>query len=171
VDASLARSTAVTSDEKGFLLALEKDPNDTTARAAFADWLDEHGRRYEAILQRARAGVSEVFYKLRRKSDGLYSDCNPHKPDGWSAKGKMWNELSSLRAHMGSYARSRRWRSKTRIPYIGNTDWDDLEVVVIELRFVEGVAMPVRYEDTTDGHRRRIAVAVVEPIGGAESES
>src|SRR3954470_19625319 len=99
----------MTADEKGFLHALEQNPDDTTARAAYADWLEKHGRRYEAILQRGRAGVSEVYFKLRRKSDGLFSDCNTHKPDGWSATGKMWRELSGLRAHLAGYERSNRW--------------------------------------------------------------
>jgi uncharacterized protein (TIGR02996 family) len=40
----------MTSEESGFLLAIEKAPTDVAARGAYADWLDEHGRPYEALL-------------------------------------------------------------------------------------------------------------------------
>jgi uncharacterized protein (TIGR02996 family) len=154
----------MTADEKGFLLALEQNPDDTTARAAFADWLEEHGRRYEAILQRGQAGISEVYFKLRRKSDGLFSGCDTHKPNDWSTKGKMWRELSRLRAHMASYEHSHRWGRAEPIPYLGNTAWDDLEVVVVELRLLEGVALPVKCESSHDG-RLKVSISVTEPLG------
>jgi uncharacterized protein (TIGR02996 family) len=155
----------VTTDEKGFRLALEQNPDDATARAAYADWLEEHGRRYEAILQRGRAGISEVYFKLRRKSDGLFSDCDTHKPNGWSTKGKMWRELSSLRAHMASYERSHRWGdTRAAAPYLGNTAWSDLEVVVVELRLVEGVTLPVRCESERDGTRLHVTITIPEPL-------
>jgi uncharacterized protein (TIGR02996 family) len=158
----------MTTEEKGFLLALEQNPDDTTARAAFADWLEEHGRRYEAILQRGEAGISEVFFKLRRKSDGLFSDCNTHRPDGWSTTGKMWHKLSSLRAHMASYEHSHRWGdTRGPIPYLGNTAWDDLEVVVVELRLVEGTTLPVRCESAREGNRLKVTITVDEPLGPA----
>ena len=162
----------MTADEKGFLLALEQNPNDTTARAAFADWLEEHGRRYEAILQRGQAGISEVYFKLRRKSDGLFSGCDTRKPNDWSTKGKMWRELSSLRAHMASYERSYRWGNvRTAIPYLGNTAWDDLEVVVVELRLIEGTTLPVKCESTHDGRRLKVTITVSEPLGGDTEEA
>ena len=159
----------MTADEKGFLHALEQNPDDATARAAYADWLEEHGRRYEAILQRGRAGISEVYFKLRRKSDGLFSDCDTHKPGGWSTKGKLWRELSSLRPHMASYERSHRWGPvRMAAPYLGNTSWDDLEVVVVELRHVEGVTLPVRCESAHDGARLRVTITVSEPLSAEE---
>ena len=157
-------------DEKGFLIALEQNPDDATARAAYADWLEEHGRRYEAILQRGRAGVSEVYFKLRRKSDGLFSGCDTHKPSDWSAKGgKMWRQLSSLRAHLASYERSHRWAYlKKPITYLGDTAWDDLEVVVVELRLVEGVTLPVKCQSKHDGKQLHVTITIPEPLAPAE---
>ncbi|MBN9122423.1 MAG: TIGR02996 domain-containing protein [Planctomycetes bacterium] len=154
----------MTADEKGFLVALEENPDDATARAAYADWLEEHGRRYEAILQRGRAGASEVYFKLRRKSDGLFFECDPHKRERWTTKGKAWHDLARLRAHMGSYARSRTWGAGP-IRYMDNTPWDDLEVVVVELRVVEGAALPVRYAEEGSGYRRRVTITTDEPLG------
>ncbi len=156
----------MTADENGFLLALEQNPDDTTARAAYADWLEEHDRRYEAILQRGLAGISEVYFKLRRKSDGLFSECDTHDPKGWSTKGKMWRELSSLRAHMAGCERSHRWGNpKKAIPYLGNTAWNDLEVVVVELRLVEGATLPVRCKSEHDGTKLKVTITVPEPLG------
>ncbi|MCI0703664.1 MAG: TIGR02996 domain-containing protein, partial [Planctomycetia bacterium] len=90
----------MTSDERGFQLAIKKNPKDLTAHGAYADWLEEHDRPYEAALQRAKAGLSEVYFKLRRKSDGLFSEGNEQrygKKSHWSAKGKMWRKLADLR--------------------------------------------------------------------------
>ncbi|MBN9122424.1 MAG: TIGR02996 domain-containing protein, partial [Planctomycetes bacterium] len=61
-------------EERGFVLALKKDPTDATARGAYADWLDEHGRHYDAVLQREAAGLSELRFKVRRKSGGPFSE-------------------------------------------------------------------------------------------------
>ena len=77
-------------EEKGFLSALKKDPNDATARGAYADWLDEHGRAHEAMLQRASAGLSEIRYKIRRTSDGLFSEGAEGHHEGnrpWTTRG------------------------------------------------------------------------------------
>jgi uncharacterized protein (TIGR02996 family) len=45
-----ATNAAATPDERGFLDAIKKYPDDATARLVYADWLDEHDRPYEAIL-------------------------------------------------------------------------------------------------------------------------
>jgi uncharacterized protein (TIGR02996 family) len=155
----------MTADEKGFLHAIEADPNDATARGAYADWLEEHGRRYEAIQQRGAAGISEVYFKLRRKSDGLFSECDAHKRVPWTAKGKAWHDLDRLRAHMASYARSHAYGNRP-VLYLGQTAWDDLEVVVVELRQVEGATLPVRYAEEWFGSRRSITVDFPTPAAG-----
>jgi uncharacterized protein (TIGR02996 family) len=152
----------MTSEENGFLLALEQNPDDTTGRAAYADWLDEHDRPYEAILQRDKAGVSEAWFKLRRKSDGLFSDgrsTSRHTPIRWSAKGKMWRRLSDLRSHMvnmrgrGSY---------------GGLPWEELEVVVIEIRAATAAVLPILVQrDPTRAWAGPI-LTITEPLGGTE---
>ena len=108
-------------EERGFLAALKQDPKDETSRLAYADWLEEHDRPYEAMLQRVKAGVSEARFKIRRKSDGLYFDGK----GGWSAKGKDWRQLAHVRGHFTLESFSDR--------YYG-TAWDDLEVVAFEIR-------------------------------------
>lgn len=42
-------------DETAFLAAIDADPDDRTARLAFADWLDEHGDADRAEFVRVRA--------------------------------------------------------------------------------------------------------------------
>jgi len=125
-------------DERGFLEAIKKNPDEITTRVAYADWLDEHGRPYEAILQRERAGLSEVRYKLRRKSDGLFA-CGqlPWNCDTglWSDRGKMWRKLSQLQEHI---FRARRWSSRS----YGGTPWGDVEIAVVEVRPVIVATLP-----------------------------
>ena len=41
----------MTSEERGFLDAIKTNPDDVTARGAYADWLDEHDRHHDAMLQ------------------------------------------------------------------------------------------------------------------------
>jgi uncharacterized protein (TIGR02996 family) len=135
----MARRKAVTPDERGFLDAIEKNPDDTTARVAYADWLDEHDRPYDAVLQRERAGVAEVRYKVRRKSDGLFacgrsSNNWPDLPKFWSHQGKMWRKLSQLQQHI------RRDRGRSR--KYGGTPWSDVEIAVVELRPVVVATLP-----------------------------
>jgi uncharacterized protein (TIGR02996 family) len=120
-------------EERGFLAALKQDPKDEASRLAYADWLEEHDRPYEAMLQRVKAGVSEARFKIRRKSDGLYFDGK----GGWSAKGKDWRQLAHVRGHFTSEGRSER--------YYG-TRWSDLEVVVYEIRVRRVTVLPVTYE-------------------------
>src|SRR5947209_20269787 len=91
-------AATMNAEESGFLLSIKKNPGDLPARRAYADWLEEYDRPYEAMLQRGQSGLSEVFFKLRRKSDGLFSE-GPDRTRKWSSKGKMWRKLSTLRAN------------------------------------------------------------------------
>ena len=145
----------MTAEEKGFLLALKKNPNDATARGAFADWLEEHGRAYEALLQRDKAGVAEAWFKLRRKSDGLFSEglTSGRRTVRWSTKGKMWRQLGDLRSHLVGL------RGHTL--YGGDTPWEDLEVVAIELRLVVAATLPVK--KTKFGYSS--SLTITEPLG------
>jgi uncharacterized protein (TIGR02996 family) len=149
----------MTSEENGFLLTLKKNPDDSTAHSAYADWLDEHDRHYEAILQRDKAGVSEVWFKLRRKSDGLFSEgrsTSRHRPVRWSAKGKMWRRLSDLRSHMANMRDSTSY---------GNTPWTDLEVVVIEIRTSAAAVLPILVERDPTRRWAQQTFTIVEPLG------
>jgi uncharacterized protein (TIGR02996 family) len=85
-------------EEAGFLMALAEDAQDTATRAAYADWLDEHDRAYEAAVQRDKAGMSEVWYKLRRKTDGLFAE--PDGPKHWTTAGRRWRSLKQLVPHI-----------------------------------------------------------------------
>ena len=107
-------------EEKGFLKAIKENPGDVASRLAYADWLEEHGRRHDAIHQRAAANVSWVVYKIRRKSDGLYSDGR----SDWNEKGKAWPKLSLLKQHLSAFSYSERYLS---------TRWAELEVAVFEM--------------------------------------
>jgi uncharacterized protein (TIGR02996 family) len=107
-------------EEKGFLKAIKENPGDVASRLAYADWLEEHGRRHDAILQRAAANVSWVVYKIRRKSDGLYSDGRW----GWNEKGKSWQKLGLLKQHISAGSASGRYYS---------TLWAQLEIAVFEM--------------------------------------
>jgi uncharacterized protein (TIGR02996 family) len=109
-------------EERGFLAALKEDAKDVTTRLAYADWLEEHERPYEAMLQRVKAGVSEARFKIRRKSDGTFFDI---KGQSWTAKGKDWKQLSHVRGH---------FTGESHAPRYYGTEWDDLEVVVYEIR-------------------------------------
>jgi uncharacterized protein (TIGR02996 family) len=148
------------SEEKGFLAALKENPSDATARGAYADWLDEHDRSYEALLQRDKAGISEVYFKLRRKSDGLFSEGSGRKAISWSGRGKAWRKLSDLHGHLKSALRADG-------KYAG-TPGKDLEVVVIEVRPVVATALPVAMEKVRGPYGTVFLVAVPEPLGGAE---
>ena len=149
----------MTAEEKGFLSAIKKNPDDATARGAYADWLDEHGRHYDAMLQREAAGLSELRYKVRRKSDGLFSEGAEGHHEGmkpWTTRGKLWPKMAHLRAHLNTQLQDSRYRAAARrrnlsekerdkepdeFLYQGDTPLSDLEVVVVELRFVVGARM------------------------------
>jgi uncharacterized protein (TIGR02996 family) len=126
----------VDAEERGFRKALQKDPNDSAACSAFADWLDEHDRPYEAAQLRSRAGLSEVFYQIRRKSDGLFSTANRanwQAPMRWATKGKMWRRLADLHSHIRN--------AQDRKTY-GGTPWEDVEVFVTEVRVTFSTVLP-----------------------------
>lgn len=146
----------MSADEGGFLAALKKDKNDVATRSAYADWLDEHERPYEAAVQRGKAGLSEVFYKVRCKDDGLFSTgkIDGTYKMGWSAGGKMWRRLIDLHAHFRGMANPR--------SYFG-TPWDEIEVVVIEVRVTYTAALPLKREKPQGVGR--IRTIVVEPLG------
>jgi uncharacterized protein (TIGR02996 family) len=149
----------MTADEKGFRLALKKNPADTTARCAYADWLEEHQRPYEAAQQRAKAGQSEVYYKIRRKSDGLFSNGNKGGTAmGWSEGGKMWRRLTDLLAHMRGLS------DKT----YGGTPWKDLEVVLFEVRVTFTATLPLKREKPRGW--AKVRPTVVEPIGDVPTD-
>lgn len=160
----------MTAEEKGFLSAIKANPKDATARGAFADWLDEHGRAHEAMLQRAAAGLSEVRYKIRRKSDGLFSEGAEGRYEGnepWTTRGKMWPTIVHLRGHLNSqvqdHAHQRRWnrRLPAEFRYQNDTPLADLEVVVVELRFVVGARMAVSIAGGSKG-KSKTAVSFTE---------
>ncbi|AWM35999.1 hypothetical protein GobsT_62540 [Gemmata obscuriglobus] len=132
----------MTADERGFLATLDTNPNDHTARAAYADWLDEQGRRYEAAIERGRAGLSEVYFKIRRKSDGLFSEGRSPSQSRvrWSAKGKTWRRMNDVRAHMLNLKDGKSY---------GGTPWNDIEVVLHEVRVVFTAALPVSVANGT----------------------
>ncbi len=149
----------MTADEQGFLKALKKNPKDVATHSAYADWLDEHDRPYEAALHRSKAGLSEVYYKIRRRSDGLFSNGTKWQAKAsWSEGGKVWRRLTDVCAHM------RMTDGKT----YGGTAWNDLEVVVVEVRTTFTVALPIRREKPKGWARAR--VTVVEPHGDSTAE-
>ena len=146
----------MTSEERGFLTAIKENPDDVTARGAYADWLDEHDRHYEAVLQRAEANLSEVYFKLRRKSDGLFSEGRSSSgPIRWTTKGKMWRRLSDLRSHMANM--------RPRNDYGGKIPWSDLEVVVLEVRVTVAATLPI---SAPPDPRTWGGPTITEPLGG-----
>ena len=148
-----------TAEEQGFLDALNEKPNDRLSRLAFADWLEEHDRPYEAMLQRIEAGVSEGRYKVRRRSDGLFSE-GGEKDVEWSQKGKEWKQLAHLRAHLTALSHK---------PLYGeNTPWEDVEIAVFEVRVQPVCSLAFSRQHSPYGWRK--AVVVHEPIGGRPAE-
>jgi len=151
------KSVLPKTDEDGFRAALMAKPNDVTTHLAYADWLDEHDRPLEAAEQRELGGLSEVYFKLRRKSDGLFSEAASagrryYLHDfRWSKKGKLWRTLNSLRAHLTGVG--------GRQNYGNNTPWTDLEVVAIEVRVSELGALPISFR--AEGSRRRLGRLVI----------
>ena len=110
-------------EEKGFLEAIKENPGDVTTLLAYADWLEEHDRPYRAMMHRVQAGVSQVRYKVRRKSDGLFAGSGEYIE--WSAGGKEWERLSSVRGHLAANS----YRDK-----YGGVPWDGVEIAVFEIR-------------------------------------
>jgi uncharacterized protein (TIGR02996 family) len=148
----------MTAEESGFLKALKKNPKDAAASSAYADWLDENGRPYEAALQREKAGLSEVFFKIRRKSDRLFSSgtrSGSYRPLTWSAKGKMWRTLSALHAHLRG---PRDTRTYSGIP------WEDVEVVFLEVRVTYTTTLGVAQQKHPRARGSGTTPTVVEPL-------
>lgn len=161
----------MTSEERGFVSAIKKSPKDATARGAYADWLDEHGRPYEALLQRGKAELSEVYFKVRRKSDGLFSEgSGTSGGKHWSTKGKMWRQLHVLRSHFRNYIQLHRgWRARgAEVKYYDDTDWDDLEIVVVEVRVTVGAVLPLTFRRDTSGP---VEVTITEPLGDPNAKA
>jgi uncharacterized protein (TIGR02996 family) len=152
------------SDEAGFVAFLEANPNDTTARAAYADWLDEHNRPLEAAEQRDAAGLSEVQCKLRRKSDGLFSE-GSEKGYSWSPKGKVWRQVSELRAHLAAV-----WSGNETYGAKDNTGtpWEDLEVVIVEVRSMTLACLTVTFRKHGQGYGVPL-VTIAKPTGSGSA--
>lgn len=91
----MTKKKASSSEEQGFLRAIEENASDKATRLAYADWLEDHHRPYEAMLQRVQAGVSEVRYKIRRKSDGKFAAART-----WSETGKDYRKLAHAKSHI-----------------------------------------------------------------------
>jgi uncharacterized protein (TIGR02996 family) len=142
--------------ERGFLLALEEKPDDVPTLLAYADWLEEHGRPYRAMLRRVQAGVSQVRYKIRRKSDGLFADSGGMRVS-WSAGGKEWEKLSSVRAHLAV--------GSSNDKYGTNTPWEDVEIVAIEVRVHVVGTVPFSLGEKTGSApwRQQRKVTITEP--------
>lgn len=164
----------MTSEERGFVSAIKKSPKDATARGAYADWLDEHGRPYEALIQRGKAELSEVYFKVRRKSDGLFSEgSGTSGGKHWSTKGKMWRQLHVLRSHLRNYIQANRgWsaRREVELRYYDHTAWDDLEIIVVEVRVVVGAVLPMSIQGDVKDSRGRVEVVITEPLGANSEE-
>jgi uncharacterized protein (TIGR02996 family) len=141
----------ISAEERAFLKALKEAPGDAATLLAYADWLEEHDRPYRAMMQRVRAGVSQGRYKLRRKSDGLFAQGRPGRVK-WSAQGKEWDKLTSLRAHLGVASPHETY---------GGTPWEDVEIAVYEVRvqFVQALAVSLEGEIRPYGQQRKVNVA------------
>jgi uncharacterized protein (TIGR02996 family) len=145
-------------EEKGFLSAIKKNPKDATARGAYADWLDEQNRPYEAVLQRGKAGLSEVYFKIRRKSDGKFSAGAKWPAITWSERGKMWARLTDVHSHFRGLGDTRNY---------GGVPWDDIEVVIFEMRITYTAALPLKREKVKG--QSRLCTTAVEPLGAADA--
>jgi uncharacterized protein (TIGR02996 family) len=141
-------------EEAGFLVAIKQSADDTTARAAYADWLEEHDRAYEAAVQRDRAGVSEVWYKVRRKTDGLFAE--PDHPKRWTKGGKRWRSLKQVVPHMHNMLSGRG-------SYLG-VKWENLEIVVVEIRPQHVATLPVSIRQPYPQWPSIVTFAIDEPV-------
>ncbi len=141
-------------EEWGFLQPLENNAADPTTRLAYADWLEEHDRPYRAMVQRVQAGVSEARFKVRRASDGLFSEGGERHVQ-WSARGVEWERLSSVRAHLAAGSHNKL--------YGHNTPWADVEIVVFEVRVRPVGTLPFSFGEAVGRLRKRRKVVIVEP--------
>lgn len=79
-------------------------------------------------LVESKPPILYKLYKLRCKSTGLYSTGGSWVT--WTTKGKVWNSLKGLSGHLAMHTGSvynGRW-NQSGIP------WDDIEIVVLEVR-------------------------------------
>lgn len=141
-----------TNEERGFESAIRENPKDVATRLAYADWLEEQGRPYDALLQRVKGGISEARYRIRRKSDGLFSTGWPIQ---WTAKGKDWKRLGDVRTH---------FTGCSYYDEYADTPWSDIEVVVYEVRVQLAASLPVLREKL--GGRAEVIVQEPEEGGG-----
>jgi uncharacterized protein (TIGR02996 family) len=138
--------------ELGFLKTIKENPEDKTTRLVYADWLEEQGRPHEALQQRVKAGVSEMRYKLRRKSDGLFSEAGGWAVS-WSAQGRAWPQLNHVKGHLTLHARTGSY---------GGTPWSDLEIVVFEVRTQLVAVLPFSLQEGRFGRKKAV---IDEPLG------
>jgi hypothetical protein len=119
-----------------------------------------------------------VFFKIRRKSDGRFSEGaeGHHKGnEPWTTKGKLWPTLNHLRAHLKSQIATYNWRRRwgtgapARFLYQDDTPVEDLEVVVVELRFTVGARMSLALQhDKKD--KSRVSIKITE-VGREDTKS
>lgn len=138
-------------EERGFLRAIKENPKDVTTRMAYADWLEEHTRPYEAFQQRVKAGVSEARYRLRRKSDGLFYEAHGN----WTARGRQWRTLVAAKNYLNDHL---------GMPNFRGTPWDDVEIEVAEIR--TQIVTNLSFSPSGGAHRRLEGggVLIHEPI-------
>jgi uncharacterized protein (TIGR02996 family) len=142
-----------TTEERGFLKAIKENPRDVATRLAYADWLEEQNRPYDALQQRVKAGISEMRFKLRRKSDGLFSDAGWPTIE-WSEKGKDWRRIGDAKGHLTGFSRGQ--------PDYGGVPWADVEIVVFEVRIQPVATMALSLAEPQRWGYRPVVVA--EPI-------
>jgi uncharacterized protein (TIGR02996 family) len=145
----------MTVEERGFLAALKQNARDAATRLAYADWLEDQGRPLDALQQRAKAGVSQVRYSIRRKSDGLISDA----AGGWGVVGRQWVKLGDVRLHL--LYRSRQDK------YNGDTEWADVEIILSEIRVHPAAVISVEMGATPDLGYRDVKLGEPKPTRGA----
>lgn len=86
-------------------------------------------------------GVDMQFYRIRHKETGLFSSGGKYPK--WNKRGKVWNSLVNLQAHLAIVTNSlRRWHHTTgqRIPDEASP-YANAEIV--EYNMVEGCVCPV----------------------------
>jgi uncharacterized protein (TIGR02996 family) len=66
----------MTTEEAGFLITLKQNPDDATARSAYADWLDEHDRPYEALLKHFFSVIRPGYRRSGSSSGGSRTGCS-----------------------------------------------------------------------------------------------
>ena len=80
------------------------------------------------------------LYKLRQKSTGLFSSGGSYPQ--FNQKGKTWTTLSALSGHLGYFGKEIYGRRPASFSSRGTITYDDLEIVVLEVRENEVENMP-----------------------------